>query len=257
MMVEGLALLEVSSVSKRFGGLLALADVSFSVEPGRITSLIGPNGAGKTTLFHIISGFLRADSGSIAFDGRRIDGLPPHRIARLGIARTFQDLKIWRRLTVLENVLLGFPRQPRETLSGALLGRGATDDCRRRALEILETVELGQARDELAENLSYGDQKLLTIARLLAADARLLLLDEPVSGLPGPVIEKVVRVIRALMDRGRTTLLVDHNMEAVMGIADWVVVLDHGRVIAAGTPREVQKNEQVVKTYLGTAVGEV
>jgi branched-chain amino acid transport system ATP-binding protein len=250
-------LLEVREVSKRFGGVQALADVSFAAETGRITGLIGPNGAGKTTLFHVICGYLSCDRGEIHFDGRRIDSQPPDRIARLGIGRTFQDLKIFRRMTVLENVLLGVPEQPGERLTGALLGRRPPERheaVRRRALELLAEVGFDAPPDGLADNLPYGDQKLLTIARALATDARLVLLDEPVAGLPLAMVDRILAVIRHLAARGRTVLLVDHNMEAVMAVSDWVVALDHGRRIAAGPPARVRTDPTVVATYLGATL---
>lgn len=246
-----MALLEVREVSKRFGGLRALADVSFAVDPGRVTGLIGPNGAGKTTLFHVVCGYLPRDAGEIRFEGRPIGALPPDRIARLGIARTFQDLKLFRRLTVLDNVLLGLPDQPGERLAGALLGRRPPEPLRRRALELLEQLGLAARAEEPADRLPYGDQKLLTIARALATDARLVLLDEPVAGLPPAMIDRILAIIRALVAGGRTVLLVDHNMEAVMGVSDWVVALDHGRVIAAGPPGTVRTDPTVVARYLG------
>jgi ABC-type branched-subunit amino acid transport system ATPase component len=249
-----MALLEVDRVSKRFGGVQALADVSFAVEPGRVTGLIGPNGAGKTTLFHVIGGFLSCDAGRIVFDGKPIGALPPDRVARLGVARTFQDVKLFRRMTALENVLFAVPRQAGERLAGAILGRrppATRDPARHRAREILELVGLGDRAEEAADRLAYGDQKLLAIARVLATDARLILLDEPVAGLPPAMIDGILRIIRDLVARGRTVLLVDHNMEAVMGVSDWVVALDHGRLIAAGPPAAVRADPVVVTTYLG------
>jgi ABC-type branched-subunit amino acid transport system ATPase component len=247
-------ILEVREVSKRFGGVQALDGVSFDVEPGRITGLIGPNGAGKTTLFHVIGGYLRADRGEIRLDGARIDTLPPYRIARLGVARTFQDLKLFRRLSAVENVLLAFPGQPGERVLGALGRRRAApeDPLRRRARGLLEQVGLGPRADEPADRLPYGDQKLLTIARALATGARLVLLDEPVAGLTLGLIDTVLAIVRDLVAGGRTVLLVDHNMEAVMAVSDRVVALDHGRVIAAGPPEVVRADPTVVATYLGT-----
>ncbi|HEV8672573.1 MAG TPA: ABC transporter ATP-binding protein [Methylomirabilota bacterium] len=250
--------LEVCAVSKRFGGVQALADVSFTVETGRITGLIGPNGAGKTTLFHVICGFLASDAGEIRLDGQRIDTLPPHRVARLGVGRTFQDLKLFRRLSVLDNVLLGFLDEPAERLGRALL-RGQPPLRRaareRQAREVLDQVRLRDQGDVPADRLSYGEQKLLAIARVLAADARLVLLDEPVAGLPADMIDGILAIIRGLVARGRTVLLVDHNMEAVMGVSDWVVALDHGRLIIAGSPEAVRADPTVIATYLGTTLG--
>jgi branched-chain amino acid transport system ATP-binding protein len=251
-----MALLEVENVSKRFGGVQAVASVSFEVEAGRVTGLIGGNGAGKTTLFHLIGGFLSCDAGAIRFDGRRIDGWAPYRVAALGIGRTFQDLKLFRRLSVLDNVLLGFPDEPAERLARAILGRRPTaaGAARRdRGLALLAELELAGQADEPADRLAYGDQKLLAIARVLAADARLVMLDEPVAGLPASAIERILAVIRRLVAAGRTVLLVDHNVEAVMAVADRVVALDQGRLIAVGSPAAVRADPAVVATYLGGA----
>jgi ABC-type branched-subunit amino acid transport system ATPase component len=249
-----MALLEVEHVSKRFGGVRAVADVSFGVEAGRVTGLIGGNGAGKTTLFHLIGGFLSCDAGTIRFDGQRIDHWPPHRVAGLGIGRTFQDLKLFRRLSVLDNVLLALPDEPAERFARALLGRrpaAARAARRARALALLAPLELAGQAHEPADRLSYGDQKLLAIARVLATDARLVMHDEPVAGLPEPMIERILGVIRRVVAAGRTVLLVDHNVEAVMSVADRVVALDHGRLIAAGPPAAVRADPTVVATYLG------
>jgi len=246
---------ELRDVRKNFGGLSAVRDVSFSVEPGKITSLIGPNGAGKTTVFNLITGQLPLDGGKVIFKGKDITGLPPYRIVAQGIARTFQDLRLFQKLTVLQNVLLGFQQRRGEKLLRALLGGGGLsreeEEDLQKGSDLLRQVELQPKADELVENLSYGEQKLLSLARILATDAELLMLDEPASGLPLGEVDRMLRMIQGLVRQGKTIFIVEHNMEAVMGLSDWVIVLNFGETIAMGTPSEIQKNQQVINVYLG------
>ena len=245
----------VDGLSKAFGGLLAVGDVSFLVEKGSLTSLIGPNGAGKTTLFDLISGFLPADEGRIVFKDRDLAQQKPHDIVSLGMARTFQHLGLFNQLSVWDNVFLGLPGKRRESLWGVFLPRPILRREERafeeRTREILEYLGLAEKAGERVANLSWGDQKLVSVGRLLATDGEFLLLDEPASGLSDEQIEHLKSLLRGLVSRGKTILLVDHNMEAVMDISDWVIVLNFGKIIAEGKPAEILANEEVVRIYLG------
>jgi branched-chain amino acid transport system ATP-binding protein len=251
------AILELDNLSKRFGGLAAVQDLSFSVQPGKITSLIGGNGAGKTTVFNLITGYLAPDAGRIVFRGRRIDGLPPHRIARTGVSRGFQELRLFNRLTALDNVLAAIPEQKGESLLRAILGGRAMQgearagDARGRA--VLGELTLAEQSGALAERLSYGQQKLLALGRLVAAQGEFLLLDEPTSGLSPAMVEDFCARMRSLVDTGKTILLIEHNVEIVMRLSDWVIVLHQGRKIAEGLPADIRHNESVMHTYLGIA----
>ena len=250
-----MAYFEIEDLTKDFGGLRAVDGLSCTVEQGKVTSLIGPNGAGKTTAFNLISGFVRPSAGRVRYRDRDITGMEPNRIVELGLARTFQDLRLFHRMTALENVALGLQRQRGERLAHAVFGRAALraerEVARGRARAILEELGLGAKAGELAQNLAYGEQKLLAIARAIATEAYLLLLDEPAAGLGREATDTILGVIRGLVRRGRTVLLIDHHMEAVMDVSDRVVVLDAGRKIAEGAPDEVQHNEEVVRVYLG------
>ncbi len=250
-----MAYFEIEDLTKDFGGLRAVDRLSCTVEQKKVTSLIGPNGAGKTTAFNLISGFVRPSAGRVRYRDIDITGMEPDRIVALGLARTFQDLRLFQRMTALENVMLGLQRQPGERLVHAVLGRATLGAeraaARGRALAILEELGLAAKAGELAHNLAYGEQKLLAIARAMATDADLLLLDEPAAGLGREAVDTVLEVIRRLVRRGRTVLLIDHHMEAVMDVSDHVVVLDAGRKIAEGGPEEVQHDQEVVRVYLG------
>ncbi len=246
---------KVDGLSKAFGGLLAVGGVSFLVEKGSLTSLIGPNGAGKTTLFDLISGFLPADDGRIVFKGRDLVQQKPHDIVSLGMARTFQHLGLFTQLSVWDNIFLGLPGKRRESLWGVFLPRPMLRREERafeeRTREILDYLGLTEKAGERVANLSWGDQKLVSIGRLLATDGEFLLLDEPASGLSDEQIEHLKSLLRGLVSRGKTILLIDHNMEAVMDISDWVIVLNFGKIIAEGKPAEILANEEVVRIYLG------
>jgi len=230
-------ILEVSGVVKRFGGVTAVNAVSLALEPGRIYGLIGPNGSGKTTLFDCITGVQRRDSGQIRFRGERIDGLKPHKIFHRGMGRTFQVIRVFPELTALENLLV-------VTTSGYAEARG-------RAEELLRFVKLERLADEYAGNLSYGQQKLVEFVRVLMTDPELILLDEPASGVNRTLLNELLEAVRALRDRGKTVLLVEHDMKVVMGLCETVFVLDHGEKLAEGPPGVIQSDERVIEAYFG------
>lgn len=249
------SLLEVREVSKVFGGLVAVHRVSFQVPRGKIIGIIGPNGAGKTTLFNAISGLLPPSQGQIWFKGHKISGMSSHHIASLGIARTFQLLQLFTNMTVLENVMVGrHPRSRAGFLSTALrLPHAVAEEkrIRERALEKLALLGLESRAQDAPLSLPYGQQKLLEVARALATEPELLLLDEPAGGLSTHELEGLGRQILSIRDSGVTILLVEHRMELVMGIADWVIVLNYGEKMAEGTPEQVQNDERVIAAYLG------
>ncbi|WP_322801257.1 ABC transporter ATP-binding protein [Thermoflexus sp.] len=248
-------LLEIFRVSKAFGGLMALMEVSLGVRPGQIKGLIGPNGAGKTTLFNLITGMLQPTSGDIRFQGRSIVGLPPYRIAALGIARTFQNVQLFPGMTVFEHVLVGGHRHGQSGLLGAILqtsrARQEEQAAQARAWRILERVGLAAWADRPAESLPLGLQRILEIARALAASPRLLLLDEPGAGLNPAEKVQLAQLIRSLPEEGITVLLVEHDMNLVMGLADEIAVLDYGRLIAEGSPEAIRQDPRVIAAYLG------
>ncbi len=246
---------KVQGLSKAFGGLQAVAKATFQVEKGSLTSLIGPNGAGKTTLFDLISGFLTADEGRITFKGQELVEYKPHEVVSLGLARTFQHLGLFNQLSVWDNIFLALPDKRRERLWGVFLPRcilrQEEQALEERTGEVLGFLGLREKAGERVANLSWGDQKLVSIGRLLATDGEFLLLDEPASGLSDEQIGHLKTLLRGLISRGKTILLIDHNMEAVMDISDWVIVLNFGEIIAEGKPAEILANEEVVRIYLG------
>ena len=249
------AILELHALSKHFGGLLAVNDLSFSVPAGTITSLIGGNGAGKTTVFNLITGNLAPDAGRIQFRGQAITGLAPHQVARAGVARSFQELRLFNRLSALDNIAAAMPRQRGEGIVASLLGGARLREENRRteaeSRALLDELTLGGHADVLAEQLSYGQQKLLALGRLLAAEGQLLLLDEPTAGLSPAMVDDFCRRARQLVQQGKTILLIEHNVEIVMSLSDWVVVMHQGEKIAEGLPEDVRHNVSVMHTYLG------
>ena len=248
------AMLSTSGVGVRFGGLVALEDVTIDVEPNIITALIGPNGAGKSTLLHAISGFQPVTSGRVLLCGADITRLPAHARIGLGMARTFQDNEVLPRLTVLENTLLGIQDQLGERVWRLVLTprqvRRQRQASLERALAILDSLGLKALADRMAGALSYGQQKLLVLARMLATDADLFMLDEPGAGLSSRYIDQVGEALRKMVGLGKTVVLVDHNMRLIMNYAQRVVVLHHGQVIARGTPDEIRAHPEVLECYL-------
>jgi ABC-type branched-subunit amino acid transport system ATPase component/ABC-type branched-subunit amino acid transport system permease subunit len=252
--------LRTDGLTVRFGGLVAVNDVSLTVQPGSVTALIGPNGAGKSTLLDATTGFVRTGAGRVQLRGEDITNRTPNKIASLGVARTFQDLEVYRELTAIENVLLGFPDQPGEhPLRLLLTPRKARRDWQQtqaQALAILHDVGIADSAHTPAADMSYGQQKLLVLARLIASGADILLLDEPGSGLPSDVLDRLGETLRRLTASGKTIVLVDHNMDLIMNYADHIHVLHHGRLLVSGSPDDIRTNEDVIRVYLTAGHGE-
>ena len=249
------ALLEARGLSKEFGGVMAVNGVDFAVRDGQIVALIGPNGAGKTTIFNVITGVFPPSRGSVCFRGQCLGGLRPHAIAALGIGRTFQAVQLFGEMTVLENVMVGRHAKSRAGILASALHtpsmRREERAIREQSLALLDTVGLGEKADQAAANLPYGEQRLTEIARALALEPVILLLDEPGAGLNRQEKARLAALIRRLRDRGITIFLVDHHMDLVMEISDEVLVLNYGEKIAEGPPGEVQRHPGVIAAYLG------
>ena len=248
-------ILEISNLTKHFGGVTAVSNIDISVQQGQIASLIGPNGAGKTTLFNCVTGLENPSEGSVKFQNRSIVGLRPDQIATVGMARTFQNIRLFSELTVLDNVKIGRHCQSKNRLWGAISRnqkqRQEESHITVQAFQQLSFVGLEGFRDQIAGNLSYGDQRRIEIARALAMGPTLLLLDEPAAGMNPQETQRLIELIHAIREQGITILLIEHDMKLVMQISDWVTVIAQGEKISAGKPEAVQNDERVIKAYLG------
>ncbi|NNG22729.1 ABC transporter ATP-binding protein [Telluria aromaticivorans] len=250
-------ILNIAGVNKRFGGLQALTDVGIRIERGQIYGLIGPNGAGKTTFFNVITGLYQPDSGSFELGGKPYSPSAPHEVARAGIARTFQNIRLFGEMSALENVMVGRHVRTRQGVFGAIFRHKAAREeeaaIRVRAQELLDFVGIGQFGSRTAKYLSYGDQRRLEIARALATDPQLLALDEPAAGMNATEKLGLRELLVKIKAQGKTVLLIEHDVKLMMGLCDRMTVLEYGKQIAEGLPAEIQKNEAVIKAYLGGA----
>ncbi|UIN19736.1 ABC transporter ATP-binding protein [Herbaspirillum frisingense] len=248
-------LLQLNDISKNFGGLQVLQGVNFNVKEGEIFGLIGPNGAGKTTVFNLITGLLRASSGSIRFNDDDIGAVAPHKITERGIARTFQNIRVFKEMTLLENVVVGMHEHLNYGVASMLFNLGgfrkAEKEARERALELLSWVRLDHKAHMLADSLSYGEQRKLEFARALATKPKLLLLDEPVAGMNPAEKTELMSEIVNIKQRGFTIFMIEHDMRFVMGLCERIAVLNFGRIIAEGTPDQIKNNQEVIEAYLG------
>jgi branched-chain amino acid transport system ATP-binding protein len=248
-------MLKLDKVSKRFGGLAVLQDVSFEVPEGKVFGLIGPNGAGKTTVFNLITGLLPPSGGTIELADKSLVGVPPHQITRSGIARTFQNIRIFKEMTLVENVIVGMHAHLNYGVPSLLFSlpdfRAREKRARERAHELLALVSLDSKANDIADNLSYGDQRKLELARALATEPKLLLLDEPVAGMNTGEKVELMAEITQIAKRGYTIFMIEHDMRFVMGLCERIAVLNFGRIIAEGTPDQIKNNPDVIEAYLG------
>lgn len=251
-----MALLEVKGITKTFGGLVAVENVEFNVNEGEIVSIIGPNGAGKTTIFNMLTGVYHVNGGKILFDGKEIQNKQPRDIVKAGIARTFQNIRLFPTMRVIENVLVGehinIGYNFLDLLFKTKKYREEEKAAHQRAIDLLVSLDLGDQIDNYAKNLPYGMQRKLEIARAIATKARLIILDEPAAGMNPQESEELKEFIRKLRDQGQTILLIEHDMSVVMDISDRIYVIDHGRKIAEGLPKEIAVNKRVITAYLGS-----
>ena len=250
------AVLELKGVTKQFGGLTAVSEVDLKIEKNQICSLIGPNGAGKTTVFNIITGVYQVTKGDILFEDRSICGCAPYKIVEMGIARTYQNIRLFKKMTAVENVMTGFHCRSRAGLFNIIYNRRKMleedRNIRKRSEELLEYLKIADLKDELASSLPYGHQRLLEIARAMATQPKILLLDEPAAGMNAQEKEELIRTIRGIRnDFGISVLIVEHDMDLIMNISDDITVLNYGARIAHGVPEEIQNNEEVIEAYLG------